>query len=303
MAEAAGESDEVEPAGPARLAASAGLAAPAVAPPPHPSDPPPDRAGVKPGKDAPDTPNADVLKSPLGPFLKGVDAMRAGDLDGAITLQQAARERCLARGEIPEAVEMELLLATYAVQALGAGKARLRPALEVLKRAVARAEEAGLLMLGAKASIMLGLVARLADDGRLAGGSFLRAADLATEAGGTARVLAIEALRLAGELAVGAGLEQRAVALWQEALDHTVAMPRAEAEATSAPECAQALARLLRKHKLEQRAQEVEGMFAAGAASKGKDPGKVRAEDPEKPRIEDRAAPRPLEVPTEEGGP
>jgi hypothetical protein len=313
MAEAGDGPDGAETAGPARLAASAGMAAPAVAPPPHPSDPPPEAVGVKAGKDGPEV---EGPLPPLGPFLKGVEAMRAGDLNAAIKLQQEARERCLARNDIAGAVEMDLLLATYAVQALSAGKARLRPALEVLKRAVARAEEAGLLMLGAKAALMLGLVARLDEDGRLAGGSFRRAADLATEVGGPARALAIEALRLAAELAAGAGLEQRAVALWQEALDHAVAMPRAEAEATSAPECARALAKLLRKHKLEERAQEIEAMISAGATSQGKEPGKPRGEV--KPRdlradrqavvrdggADDRASSGSLgEVPPEKGGP
>ena len=153
MADAGDEAD-----GPA----AAGAAAPTSAPPPHPTDPP----GA--GGAAPDRQTQRF-------FLKAVQAVRAGETREAIRLQNLALQQCLSAGNASLAVEMELLLATYAVQAAGGETAPLRSALSVFQRAAERAYKASLVVAGAKTDIILAPLAKLVGEFELAGQALRRA--------------------------------------------------------------------------------------------------------------------------------
>jgi tetratricopeptide (TPR) repeat protein len=153
------------------------------------------------------------------------------------------------------AVEMELLLATYVVQAAGGERASLRSALAIFQRASERARDAKLVVAGAKIDIVLAPMAKLVGEFELAGQALRRAAD---EARPLAPALSIEALRLAADFLVEKGSAEKASELLSEALEIATAMPPGEAKQTSAANCAEALAAIFRARKEEDRAVEMD---------------------------------------------
>jgi hypothetical protein len=183
-----------------------GCASPSAPVPAHPTDPPP------PARDAP---SPGLPRKALAPLVKAVRALRRGDPLAAIRHQREVCDVCIADGLVPLAVEMELLLAAFAIQACVTTGAPVEPAVHVLQSAVARAEKAGLHLQAAKANYVLGTVAAASNDNYLAGGSFRRAASAASEAGSPA--LQIEALRAAGERLLELGSKKRAAAVFEEA--------------------------------------------------------------------------------------
>jgi hypothetical protein len=229
--------------------AAAGAAAPAVSPPSHPTDPP--KAGVTiPAK------QANRLS------LQALRAARVGDMKEAVRLQNLAFQECLSAQNLPLAVEMELLLATYVVQA-GGEKASLRSALAIFQRASTRAYEAGLTVSGAKIDIVLAPLAKLAGEFELAGQVLRRVADKART---LAPALGIEALRMGADFMLENGNPAKASELLGEALEIATAMPPAEARHTSAAKCAEALATILRGQKQDRRALEMEALAKRLAA-------------------------------------
>jgi hypothetical protein len=228
---------------------------PAVAPPAHPTDPPkPDPAATVPAK------QVNRL------FLQAIRAARDGDAKEAVRLQNLAFQQCLSIRNLPLAVEMELLLATYVVQAAGGEKASLRSAVAIFQRASTRAYEAGLAASGAKIDIVLAPLAKLVGEFELAGQALRRAADKAAT---SAPALSIEALRMGADFMLENGNPAKASELLDEALKTALAMPPAEAKHTSAPHCAEALAAIIRDQKQERRALEMEELakrLAAGTS-------------------------------------
>jgi hypothetical protein len=231
--------------------AAAGAAVPRTSPPPHPTDPPKPDVATNPAK------QANRL------FLQGVRAVRSGDMKEAVRLQNLAFQQYLSARNLPLAVEMELLLATYAVQAAGGEKASLRSALAIFQRASARAYEAGLAASGAKIDLVLAPLAKLAGEFELAGHVLRRAADKART---SAPALSIEALRLAADFMLESGNLPKAAELLGEALEVAANMPPTEAKSTSAASCAEALAAIMRDQKQDGRALEMEELAKRLAA-------------------------------------
>lgn len=229
---------EDEASGPA----AAGAAAAAVAPPPHPTD-------------SPKQPALSVARRANRLLLKGVQAVRAGDMKEAIRLQTLAFQQCASADTAPLAVEMELLLATYVVQAAGGEEASLRSALSIFQRVSARAYQAGLTVAGAKTDIILAPLAKLVGEFEMAGQALRRVADRTRT---TAPALSIEALRLAADFMAERGNSTRARELLEEALEIATNMPPLEARQTSASACATGLAAILRREGHDSQAAEVE---------------------------------------------
>src|ERR1017187_2801852 len=173
------------------------------------------------------------------------------------------REQCLSIRNMPLAVEMELLLATYVVQAAGGEKASLRSAVAIFQRASARAYETGLAASGAKIDIVLAPLAKLVGEFELAGQALRRAADKAAT---SAPALSIEALRMGADFMLENGNPAKAAELLDEALKTAMAISPAEAKHTSAPHCAEALAAILRGQKQDRRALEMEELAKRLAA-------------------------------------
>jgi hypothetical protein len=149
---------------------------------------------------------------------------------------------------------MEMLLATYVVQAAGGEKASLRSALAIFQRASARAYEAGLNVSGAKIDLVLAPLAKLAGEFVLAGQAVRRAADRARA---PAPALGIEALRMGADFMLETGNPEKAAELLGEALEIATAMPLAEAKHTAGAQCAEALAAIFRDKKQDRRALEM----------------------------------------------
>jgi len=234
--------------------AAAGAAAPAILPPAHPTDPPkPDLTATVPAK------QVNRL------FLQAVRAVRDGDMKEAVRLQNLAFQQCLSIRDLPLAVEMELLLATYVVQEARGEKASLRSAVAIFQRASARAYEAGLAVSGAKIDIVLAPLAKLAGEFELAGVALRRAADKAAT---SAPALSMEALRMGADFMLESGNPAKATELLDEALRIATAMPLAEAKHTSASHCAEALAAILRGQKQDRRALEMEELAKRLAAGR-----------------------------------
>jgi hypothetical protein len=232
--------------------AAAGAAGPAITPPGHPTDPP--------KLDATATATAKQVNRL---FLQALRAVHDGDMTEAVRLQNLAFQQCLSTRNLPLAVEMELLLATYMVQAAEGEKASLQSAVAIFQRASARAYEAGLAVSGAKIDIVLAPLAKLAGEFELAGQALRRAADKAAT---SAPALSIEALHMGADFMLENGNPAKAAELLDEALKTATAMPPAEARHTSAPQCAEALAAILRGQKQDRRALEMEELAKRLAA-------------------------------------
>lgn len=222
--------------------AAVGAAAPTVAPPTHPTDPP-------------RQPAPSVARQVNRLLLKGVQAVRAGDMKEAIRLQSLAFQQCASADAASLAVEMELLLATYVVQAAGGEEASLRSALSIFQRVSARAYQNGLIVAGAKTDIILAPLAKLVGEFEMAGQVLRRVADRART---TAPPLSIEALRLAADFMAERGNSTKARGLLEEALEIATDIPSTEARQTSASACATGLAAILRREGHDSQAAEVE---------------------------------------------
>ena len=194
-----------------------GVARPKVAPPPHPSDPPPAQTPV-PGV---------VPPGFLAGLLEGVQALRAGKPADALPCLRRARDACTSAGDVAGAVDVEILLGTIGSEVAARHGTPREPILAMLEGASRRAEEAGLHGQAAKSSLVLGCLARLAKESERAGRAFLRAAASAAQAG--LPLVQFHALRMAGELALESNLRSKAQTLWREALDLAAAVPAAEA--------------------------------------------------------------------------
>jgi len=214
-------------------------ARPPVAPPPHPSDPPSGQADVSP-------PEQTAMVHAL---LRAVQALRAGKTADALPLLREARDAALAGSRTAEGAEMEILLATLGTLVAAGERLPSRPTFSVFESAAKRAEGAGLTGLAAKSLFLLGVSANLSKDLETAGSAFARAANLAKQAG--AHVLQFHALRMAGELAVGAGLDKRAAALWGEALDVARSAAPAEMVATGLADGVRDVEALCRAHGID----------------------------------------------------
>jgi len=226
--------------------AAAGAAATTIAPPRHPTDLP--RASES-------SPDRQAHRF----FLKAVRAVRTGEMKEAVRLQNLAFQQCLSVENASLAVEMELLLATYAVQAAGGENAPLRAALSIFQRASERAYKAGLIVAGAKIDIILAPMANLVGQYELAGQALRRAADRSrTEA----PALSIEALRLAAEFMLENANQAKTAELLREALALAIGLPPAEAKDTAASKCAKTLAALLRDQKQDPEAAEMDLLAA-----------------------------------------
>jgi len=183
-----------------------GCASPAAVPPPHPSEP-----AISPvSKPAPG-----LSPKARESLVEGVRAIRRGDVLAAIRHQRTTCDVCLTEGQIALAIEMELLLATYAIQACFTTGAPVEPAVHLLQRVATRASSAQLHLAVAKANYVLGTLASATNDHYLAGQSFRRSATAADAAGSP--VLKIEALRAAGERLLVLGSKKRAAAVFGEA--------------------------------------------------------------------------------------
>jgi hypothetical protein len=225
---------------------AAGAAGPTVEPPPHPTDPP------KPSEPSPASRTNRL-------FLKGVQAVRSGDMKEAVRLQSLAFEQCLSSPNVPLTVEMELMLATYVVQAAGGETSRLHSALAIFQRASERAYQAGLAAVGAKIDIVLAPMAKLVGEFELAGRALRRAADRART---LAPALSIEALHLAADFMLESGNPTKATELLREALAIAASLPIAEVQSTAASMCAESLAAILRDQKQDREASEMDDLAA-----------------------------------------
>jgi hypothetical protein len=206
-----------------------GAARPRMAPPPHPSDAPAvDRAG---GAAAPQ----------VRPLLAAIQAARAAGPAAALPPLRRARDAAAEAGLGVEAAEMELLLGAFAVSAALAQGGSMRQVAPVFESAAARAEAAGAPATAAKARFFLGAAAASSGELPIAGQALVAAAEQARRAGGG--VLAFHALRLAGDLATGAGLRARGVELWSEAVQIADGMEATEARAAGLAPVAEALRR------------------------------------------------------------
>jgi hypothetical protein len=176
-------------------------ARPRCPPPSHPADPP--------------TTSGDGPPPHLLPMLLGFKALRDADLPRAMAHFGQARDAAQAAGSTSEAVEMEILLASTAGQRALQQGASMAPLAPLFEGAAARAEAAGLMASAARARFFLGVFAVARRDAQIAGRSLMAAAELARR--GDAPILRAQSLRMAGELALEAGLKPRALELLGEA--------------------------------------------------------------------------------------
>jgi hypothetical protein len=228
----------------APLEVQLGFAGPNVTPPP------------RPGKEAPQTVPpaagqalgpAAALAGPLGAEVRrlvyaGAHALQSGRGEEALRFQQAAATHCYDAGLEREGCLMELTLAAYLVQLELRHEAR-----EVYTRAGARAERIDP-ALAARAYLGLGAAWLLDRNTQDAANAYARAADLAEAAGEP--LVTLEALRLAGQVALDAGASDAAIATWRRAVALAEGVPATQVAVSSAPTIARALAALLDRRGL-----------------------------------------------------
>jgi hypothetical protein len=193
----------------------------------------------------------------LVPLLEGLQSMRAAKPEEALASLRRARDACLAAGNIAEAVDMDLLLGTVGAEVAARRSTPREPVLALLEGAVRRAEEAGLHAQAAKAALVLGCFARLAKEFERAGKAFMRAASASAAA--KIPLLQFHALRLAGELALEAGLKAKTQTLWREALELAAGIPELEAQAMGITESAELLAASFQQQGFTQARRTGEG--------------------------------------------
>jgi hypothetical protein len=165
-------------------------------------------------------------------------AMQERRFAAAIALQSEAATQCLQAGLVQFACILEVALAAYFLHA--EDRARSRATFE---SAAQRAEAAGLFDVAAQA--LLGLAAVLVIHGDLEGSTarYARAGELAQK--GEMPILAIEAYRTAGQVALRAHAEGPAVIAWKRALTIAEGAPPEALAHSSAPTVARALAKVM----------------------------------------------------------
>jgi hypothetical protein len=208
-------------------------ARPRVPAPPHPSDPPV----------VPVTMAAAASVAFADAVLATAQALRRGRVEDALPALRDARDACMSEGRVPEAVEVELLLATLGATLLR-GKGQLHDQVKGLFASAARrAEAAGIQAQAANVWLMFGCAAMAQGDLEAAVGAFLQSAQRAEQA--RVPLVRFHALRLAGEMAESARLVAKTRELWEAALQTAAAVPDAEAEAVGlAPAAAELRERL-----------------------------------------------------------
>lgn len=177
---------------------------------------------------------------------KAAAALAAGEGAEGVRWQALARDSCLTAGLVADGVRMELLLAAYQTRLNPEVGGGLTAAARIYRGALARADGAGLHRESAQASLglaQLGILTKAPVETVFE--HFNRAGASAIRAG--VPVLAIEAFRSAGQLALDAGSTKAAAASWTRALATTSKMDAAEVQASSAAECARLFAALVRE--------------------------------------------------------
>jgi hypothetical protein len=178
-------------------------------------------------------------------------ALREGRSVDAVSTQARAAALC-AEMEMPREQILNLhVLASYVLAANQRHKAR-----EIYRGAVDLCRMHAATDLESQTEMALGLLDALDQRPTEAATHYSGAARLAE----TAAVipLAIEAWRLAGQLALDAGLETSAVECWKRALALADPLDPALAKVTSAPQTALALAAMCRRHGLNAQAKALE---------------------------------------------
>lgn len=231
----------------------------AVTPPPRVTDPPPldpairDRKLREAGIDPAYLEKAPELRSlTLGAAI----AMKEGRGAEAVRMQRSAQNLALSLKLTEVAVICQVALASYL-----SGLEQRPAAVKELTAAIELAARHGLGMQEAQARLALALLSALDR----------RYAEAASEYGACARcaeaagvpLLAIEAWRLAGQLALSLKAEQQAVAAFQEAIRVAEGAERTVVENSSAPEAARKLASLCAKRGL---GSQADSLFAQADA-------------------------------------
>jgi len=190
--------------------------------------------------------------------------MRRGDARASVEHQARARDICVEAGLPRETTLMQLVLGAYLVAAND-----MRLAAKTYGDASTYGEQNGLKDLAAQAELALGALHLRERHHEEAYVAYLRAANLAKDAG--MNLIAIEALRLAGQIRAEAGNEEKAMELWAKAIEIAENVPPAEARASSAAEAARGIAMIGRKRGLgeqarrfEEKSRELSGEVASG---------------------------------------
>lgn len=220
-----------EAAGPARVSGDG---------PPH----------ASPAPGAPDPPQT-LMWSVRIAVQRAALAMRAGDGPAAIVHQAAARDACIAAGEEPEAVRMEMMLGAYL---LDLGQNRL--ACEAFARAGTRAVTIDDGALAAEAFIARGS-AETRDGQPVAALEAYRHGIQAAEAAGLA-TLALHAYWQAGQVALALNLEIDCIGLWADAVVYAEKADPTARAGSPAKAMAGSLAELLVRHRRFSEAREIE---------------------------------------------
>jgi hypothetical protein len=225
---------------------SAGRAGPkdVIAPPRH----------GKPPRDAAVSPEAqELLSKELGPAvaLLGASgarlrhrlsaaalALQERRFGEAIALQSEACKQCLEAGLSRLGCVLEITLATYLFHAGDVSRSR-----SAFETAASRAEAFAFADVTAQALLGLAAVLVVARDVEGATRQYVRAGELAETAG--LPLLAIEAYRTAGQIALQARAEEAAVIAWRRALAVAEVTPPEPRGQSSAPTVARALAKVM----------------------------------------------------------
>ncbi len=174
--------------------------------------------------------------------LGGALALRKGDGAAAVTHQRRARDLCGEMGLPKERRVMQMTLAGYLLQL-----EQQPAALQAYGDAARWSEEEDDLQTAALAHLAIGMIHACRGEQRAATKAYGTAGDFAERAEVT--IIAIEAWRMAGQLALDSGQDQQGIAAWRRSLalaeaDHAVA-PH-----SSAPDTALALADVCDRHGL-----------------------------------------------------
>ena len=235
----------------APLQAQMGFAAPDVAPPPRPGKPtgtalPKELAALLgPSAALYGEAGAEVRRN----VYAAANALQTKRGDDAVRHQRAAADTCFALGLEREGSILELVLAAYLLQLQQAKAAR-----EVYARVGKRAEASDG-ALAARAYLGLGAALAVEREAEATTTAYARAGELA-QAGGEP-LLAIEAYRLAGQVAFEATATQLAMSMWQRALGIAEGIPPESIAVSSAAATARALAAACERRGLREQARSL----------------------------------------------
>ncbi len=183
-------------------------------------------------------------------------AMKRGQGAEAVRLQREARDLADGLGLHPVKVICQIALASYL-----SGLGHEAEALRELEAAALHAKARALPVQESQAQLALGLLHALGRRRPQATEAYVRAAR-AAEAG-ESPLIAIEAWRLAGQLALEGKLPGPATTAFKEAIRVAEGAEPAVARVSSAPEAARALAVLCRRHGLAAQAESLEAQARA----------------------------------------